>query len=107
TQSGRTIRNISAFRGAKPIYAQCFDKRVVRELALSYGVFADYMKPRETNPEFITESLHFLKENKHLEDDDLVVTVAGNFGTHHGASFIEVSTVKNLIQTNKVSVKSN
>ncbi len=106
TQSGRTIRNISAFRGAKPIYAQCFDKRVVRELALSYGVFADYMKPRETNPEFITEALHFLKENKHLEDEDLVVTVAGNFGTHHGASFIEVSTVKNLIQTNKVSVKS-
>ena len=40
--TGTTARNIAAFRGKNPVYAQCYKERTVRELALSYGVFPRY-----------------------------------------------------------------
>jgi hypothetical protein len=39
----------------------------------------------------------FLVEQQILNQDDLVVVVGGSFGTANGASFIEISSVKNLI----------
>lgn len=38
TNSGRTARYLSAFRGGLPVYARCYDEHVMRELALSFGV---------------------------------------------------------------------
>ena len=36
TNSGRTARYLSAFRGGLPVYARCYDEHVMRELALSF-----------------------------------------------------------------------
>ena len=94
--SGRTIRNLSAFRGRKPVYAMCYDKRLVRQLALSYGVLPQYMEKINSSTEFIKKSINSLLDKKLLRDDDLVVIVAGNFGQKHGASFMEISTAVNL-----------
>ena len=101
TETGRTIRNIAAFRGSKVVFARCYDKRVMRELSLSYGISADYMEMKETTRDFIQESITTLLKEKKLSKDSLVVVVAGNFGTHHGASFVEISTVENLTKVNK------
>src|SRR5574344_2773725 len=41
--SGRTARNIAAFRGKYPVLAICYKEKTMRHLALSYGVDAIYM----------------------------------------------------------------
>ncbi|MFO8234019.1 MAG: pyruvate kinase [Bacteroidales bacterium] len=95
--SGRTIRSISAYRGTKPIFAQCYSKRTMRELQLSYGVITDYMKPRETSHEFLLDAIDHLQDAYHFNNDDLLVVLAGNFGRSYGASYIEIGTIKNLV----------
>jgi pyruvate kinase len=97
TTSGRTIRSLSAYRGNKPVFAQCYSRRTMRELQLSYGVITDYMRARETSHEFLLDAIHHLREEHEFSEDDLVVVLAGNFGRGYGASYIEIGTLKNLI----------
>ncbi len=95
--SGRTIRSLAAYRGDNLIYAMCYDKRIVREAALSYGVQANFIKPVKNSDEFICKSLSLLTEKKLLKASDIVIVLAGNFGPSNGASFIEISDVENLL----------
>jgi len=97
TTSGKTIRSLSAYRGQKPVYAQCYSRRTMRELQLSYGVKPQYMNPRDTSHEFLKEAIRSLKDNYELSDKDLVVVIAGNFGRRHGATYIEIGTIENLL----------
>jgi pyruvate kinase len=97
TSTGRTIRNMACYRGRKVIFAQCYDKRVVRELALSFGVYAYHM-PEGTTHNFIINALNLLIENKMLDMADKVVVVGGNFVWTQSASFIEISTVGNMLE---------
>lgn len=97
TITGRTARYLAACRGKNPVYSQCYDKRVMRELALSYGVYADYRERRKSTDKFIQKTLNSLLENNCFGDDDLVLVLAGSYGPSNGASFIEISTVKNML----------
>lgn len=98
TMTGRTAKYISAFRGKNRIYAICYNKNVMRELALSYGVYASYRKKRNSSSGFNSEILvPFLKE-KEFKKEDLLAVVGGSFGPANGASFLEISTVENLIK---------
>ncbi|MFO7828724.1 MAG: pyruvate kinase, partial [Bacteroidales bacterium] len=99
SMSGRTLRSLAAYRGAKPIFAQCYAKRTMREMALSYGVIASYMNPQETSHEFLLEALTNLLNEQILNKEDLIVVVAGNFGRGYGASYTEIGTIKNLMGT--------
>jgi len=94
--TGRTTRNIASYRGKNPVYAMCYDQRVMREMALSYGIFADYMAQSHDNHEFVYITLNKLMNEGKLKKEDLIVIVAGNFGVSHGSSFIEISTVSNM-----------
>lgn len=99
TNSGRTARYISAFRGNIPIYVECYTPRVMRELAITYGVKASYMPARQEGVEkFIHKSLMHLVDDKLLSKDDTVLVLAGNFGPTTGASFMEISSVENMLQ---------
>ena len=69
----------------------------MRELQLSYGVKPQYMNPRDTSHEFLKEAIRSLKDNYELSDKDLVVVIAGNFGRRHGATYIEIGTIENLL----------
>ena len=95
--SGKTLRSLAAYRGSKPIFAQCYSKRTMREMALSYGVIADYMVPRETSHEFLNEALTNLVNKYTFNQDDVVVVIAGNFGRSYGVSYTEIGTVGNLM----------
>jgi pyruvate kinase len=97
TSTGRTIRNIACYRGRKLVFAQCYDKRVVRELALSFGVYADHI-PEGTTHNFIIRALNTLLNRKLLEKSDQVVVLGGNFEWTQSASFIEISTVGNMLE---------
>lgn len=97
TTSGRSIRVISAYRGNRCVYAQCYQRETVRHLALSYGVIARYMDPGKLSRDFVGDALSQLMEKGKFQPEDRVVVVAGNFGRSKGVSFIEIGSVENLI----------
>jgi len=96
TAEGRTIRDMAAYRGKSLILAQCYKKRTMRELALSYGVYADYQEKKKSVDMFIYTALGKLIKQHNLQDDDIVIILAGNFSGGRGFSFIEVGTLDYL-----------
>jgi pyruvate kinase len=96
SMAGRTIRNLSAFRGKLPIIAFCYDKKLMRVLSLSYGVYTFYINKRNSTDEFYRVITETLLQDGLLSKEDLIVVLAGNFGPGGGASFIEISTLEGL-----------
>lgn len=96
TYTGRTARYLSAFRGQKVIYAVCYIKSVMRQLSLSYGVYAEYHDPIYKHCDFLNIILTSLEKKKILKKQDLIVVVGGDYGAAHGASFLEINTVGNM-----------
>ncbi|MBE0678640.1 MAG: pyruvate kinase [Bacteroidales bacterium] len=103
TVKGTAIRNMAAFRGFNPIIAQCYTYRTMRELALSYGVVPVFIEKKMSVDEFIHVSLKDLLKQYDLDDEDIVVVLAGNFSRGSGFSFIEVGTVEYLKQRVRIS----
>lgn len=103
TVNGTAIRNMAGFRGINPIIAQCYSYRVMRELALSYGVIPVFMEKKMSVDEFIRISLRDLLRKHNLRDSDIVVVLAGNFSRGTGFSFIEVGTVEYLKERVRIS----
>lgn len=89
TLSGRTARYLSSFRAALPVYARCYDKEVMRELALSFGIRPYYTTKPTSRDEFMQDLPHVLQKNGYKEGDQFVV-IGGSFGQGRGASFLEV-----------------
>lgn len=96
TTGGRTIRDMASYRGIKLILAQCYSESTMRELALSYGVYASFQEKRKSVDEFIHIALKNLTKTHNLQSDDIVVVLAGNFSGGSGFSFIEVGSVQYL-----------
>jgi len=105
TTGGRTIRDMASFRGFNLILAQSYSARTMRELALSYGVYASYQEKRKSIDEFIHIALKNLTKTHDLKDNDIIVVLAGNFSGGTGFSFIEVGTVQYL--KDRVSIKED
>jgi len=101
TVSGRTIKALASYRGNNIIFAQCYNEKVMRELALSYGVYVNYLPGTKSREGFIYDALKRLKAKSNLKENDLIVVIAGNFGDTHGASFMEISTATNLMEISK------
>lgn len=97
THTGKTARYLAAFRGNKPIFAQCYDRRTKRELGLVYGVMADYMDEETSKKDFRNQTLKTLLSKKELKPSDFVVMLAGNFGRKVGPSFVEIIKVSDVI----------
>jgi pyruvate kinase len=97
TDTGKTARYLSAFRGTCPIHMQCYNERVMRELSLIYGVYADLITVETSKKEFIQHTLIRLMDKEAVTMEDIVVVLAGNFGKKSGPSFVEISTVSNLM----------
>ena len=49
TTWGRTIRDMAAYRGINLILAQCYLNSTMRELALSYGVYASFQERKKVD----------------------------------------------------------
>ncbi len=94
--TGKSILALSAYRGNNVIFSQIYDQRVMRQLSLSYGVYADFTVMDITSSEPLKKSICRLIDDKHFDDEDLIIILAGSFGAQHGASYIEISTAANL-----------
>jgi len=97
TIGGRTIRDMASYRGIKLILAQCYLRSTMRELALSYGVYANYQEQKKSVDEFIYLALEILTKYYNLKSDEILVVLAGNFKGRTGFSFIEVGSVDHLM----------
>ncbi|MDX2414731.1 MAG: pyruvate kinase [Bacteroidales bacterium] len=96
TVRGRTIRNMSSFRGINHVMAQCYSARTMRELALSYGVYASLQEKHKSSDMFLKVALADLIANHKINDNDMIVVLAGNFSRGSGSSYIEVGSVEFL-----------
>ena len=90
--TGKAIRALAAYRGDSPIYAQVYDQGVMRQLSLSFGVFAEFIPMDITSTEPLKQSICRLLNDKQFHEDDLIIILAGSFGIKQGASYIEIST---------------
>jgi pyruvate kinase len=101
TTSGRTVRNVTGFRGKVPVFAMVYQERTMRELSLSYGVYANHLQPFNTTDEFLSHSSAMLIKHKVLDQNDKVVILAGSFGKKKGANFIQILPLHDLMNRNK------
>lgn len=98
--TGKTARYLAAFRGSLPVMAMCYNKRVGRELALSYGVFPRLTEPGSSKSEIIQKTVRKLQKKEVLGNEDLVAYLGGSFGIGGGTTYLEITTVEGLL--NKV-----
>jgi len=101
TLSGHNARHISAFRGEMPVFAKCYRPRVMRELALSYGVFPSLIEPKKNRDKTIDVALKSLLKDNSINIDDRIVYVGSSNGIRGKASFLEIIDVKFGIKPKK------
>lgn len=104
--SGRTARNLAAFRGNYPVLAICYKEKTMRHLALSYGVEAIYMPERANGQEYYFAALRRLLQEGKLQPTDMVGYLSsGKAGTQ--TSFLEINVVKDALDYADESVLPN
>ena len=97
TTTGRTGRYVAAFRPHIPIFAKCYRSHVMRELALSYGVYGNIMEPRKTKDDFVKIAINSLLSQNCFQKNDLIAVLAGSFGPTAGATFMEICNAEKLV----------
>lgn len=77
TSSGYTSKAISKFRPKAPIIAVTTTERVMRRLALEWGVYPVLTTESESTDEVISNSVEATIQNGYAKEGDLVVITAG------------------------------
>lgn len=96
TTTGKTGRYLAAHRSNTPVYIKCHSQRVVREMALSFGIHASFLEPKKNKMKIQAAAIKELVTEKIIKMDDLIIYMGGRFGKDAGASFIEISTVDKI-----------
>ncbi|MDR2058049.1 MAG: pyruvate kinase [Dysgonamonadaceae bacterium] len=99
--TGKTARNLAAFRGKAPVFAICYKERITRELSLSYGVWAEYQKETNDPKEYFLEALKKLMQKQMIGSKDMVAYLSSSFGEGGGTSFLEINTVEQILDSSK------
>lgn len=96
--SGRTARNLAAFRGKYPVLAICYKEKTMRHLALSYGVEAIFMPEKANGQAYYFAALQKLIDDGVLKSTDMVAYLSGGKqGTH--TSFLEINVVSDVLES--------
>lgn len=90
TDSGRSARLISAYRGKTPILALSPNESTYRQLALSFGVEAYEQDEKDTLDERVRESVHVLLKEDAIKRTDLVVMLGSSPKNSYVTNFLEV-----------------
>ena len=94
--SGRTARNLAAFRGKYPVLAICYKEKTMRHLALSYGVEAIYMPEKANGQAYYFAALRKLMDDGVLSETDMVAYLSsGKKGSR--TSFLEINVVGDVL----------
>lgn len=76
--NGFSAEVIASYRGRVPVYVKCADKRTVRELSLTYGVNAHYVKRKNDDEKFLRELFTKLVKKGRLDREDKVIFLDGS-----------------------------
>lgn len=93
TWSGRTGRYLAEFRPKVPIYAMCYNKHTMRELALTYDIYGYPFEITGTKEGFVKNSIKILKDDGKISEGDLVAFIGGSFNDELGATYMEFKYV--------------
>ena len=97
TDTGRSARLISAFRGKIPVMALSPAPTVVRQLSLNFGVNAYLLKAQETLDEMVHESIKTLLDADIIRNTDLVM-MGGSSPKHaYVTNFLEVGEASQFL----------
>ncbi len=105
--TGNTARYLAAHRGTNPILAICYHERLIRELALSYGVFPIYQAGKANSQEYFIAGLEEFLKSGQLEKTDLVSYLSGSFGEGNGTTFLEVNKIDKIFASRDQYVLPN
>ena len=94
TTSGISARNISKYRPSIPIIACTTDKKVCRQLSISFGMYPMYLEEKNELFELFNGAIEAACRKELLEKGDLVVLTAGvPLGCSGTTNMIKVQTV--------------
>lgn len=92
TKSGDTAQICASYRGQTPILALSASARTVRELSLSYGVYAEQIEVPRTTDMLVKTCLKKLLDEGHIAADDLIVFIGGGHIYSAHTNFLQVDT---------------
>lgn len=98
TNTGRSANVISAYRGRPNIFAISYDKRIARELAITFGVRPRAINPPESTSELLKWSLNQLVSEKLLKPSDFFVMVGRPPGKRKHSIFIEINKANRVLK---------
>jgi pyruvate kinase len=98
TKSGDTAQICASYRGKTPIFALSKSSRTVRELSLSYGVYAVQVDIPDTTDQLVKTCLLKLIDKDLIEKDDLIVFIGGGQLYSAHTNFLQVDTPATLLK---------
>lgn len=101
SHTGRTARNVAAFRGRYPVMAICYKEKTMRLLALSYGVIPVFQEETENARTYFFSALHKLLETGRILPEERYAYLSGSFGEGGGTSFLEINRVDTVLSNAK------
>lgn len=98
SETGRTARNVAAFRGPVPVLAICYKEKTQRWLNLSYGVIPVYQKEHISSQYVFIAALRMLRQKGYITNNDKIAYLSGSFGENGGTTFIEINKVGEVFE---------
>ncbi|HUI32214.1 MAG: pyruvate kinase [Dysgonamonadaceae bacterium] len=104
SHTGRTARVLAAFRGSKPVFAMTTSERLARELALSYGIWAEYQagkgieNTKESRRAYYESAIRKLIEYKMIKKEDRVAYLGGSFGETGGTTYLDINEAWKVLE---------
>ena len=98
TVSGDTAQICSSYRGRTPIVAYSGTPRVVRELSLSYGVYAECIDVPTECSDLVKKTVSMLLDEGVLLPDDMVCYIGGGQIKAKHTNLLQLDTASTLIK---------
>ena len=94
SDTGKTARNLAAFRGPNPVLAICYHEKLQRWLNLSYGLIpVAYQQEKKAKHEVFKAALRMLRQRGYISLDDKIAYISGEMGKGGVTTFLEINTV--------------
>lgn len=98
TSSGYTSKAVSKFRPQSPIIAATTNEKVMRKLALVWGVYPVLSVRSKNTDEVIDMSIHSAMKKEYVKEGDLIVITAGiPVGVSGTTNLLKVHTIGKIL----------
>lgn len=95
--TGRTARYLSAYRGDAPVYAICYNDKVGRQLALSYGVCTIHQDKVQNSRAYYIKALKTLVANRLIGREEMIAYIGGSLAHKLGTTMLELNRASDAI----------